>query len=151
MSAVAAVPETPPEEKTPRQSYKAREIQRATKFVNALANLHLAAQGIGAKQAALDLIEAAGNAVDTMLNKVLASMPDSLEAPRGSQSHTAEVGDVVSPTEEATVLYGKGDRQLTVKEVVKLGGNAEGKGAKTFLKCKREDGTVVTVPASHFE
>lgn len=135
------------------KSYKEREVARAEKFVTAMMRLHDAAEAQKLPQKALDLIEAAATAVTALNAKLLTSMPADFRPPAGQGSKAPEVGDVVSPNEEARAigLYGKQLNEVVVKEVVRYGGREDGKGAKIFLKVKLADGTVNTVPASHFE
>lgn len=141
------------EAKTERETftYKQRELNRAAKYVAAMHRLHDAAEAKGLAQSALDLIEAASSAVETLSTKLLAKMPEDF-APVVStrQSATFEAGDVISPSEEAKILYTKLDNECTVKEVIRFGGREDGKGAKIFLKVKRSDGSSNTVPAAHF-
>ena len=60
-------------------------------------------------------------------------------------------GDVVHVAEDVAPLYTVSpDTDMTVLEVHRIGGNAEGKGAKIFLKVQAGK-AVLTFPASHVE
>lgn len=140
-----------PEAKTQKQlTYKEREVRRARLFVEAMTRLDDAAEAAGLKQAARDLISTAATAVEQLQTKLLQGMPDDFKGKFQLRSNLVLENDVVSPIEEFADLYQKNDHSMTVKEVIKKGGNEEGKGGRFFLKCKRADGTIVTVPSAHF-
>lgn len=139
------------DEKRETFTYKQREVNRAAKYVSAMTRLHDAAEAAKLPQKALDLIEAAATAVETLSTKLLQGMPEDFEPVSSGRGAPFEAGDVASPKEEHATLYSKADHDVTVKEVIYHGGNADGKGAKIFLKVKRADGSINTVPAAHFE
>lgn len=148
MEAVAITPES---EESSTLTYKQREIAKVERFAKSLARLDSVAAKVNMPAGQRELIANAGEACTQLLNKLFSKMPDTFTPPAASQAVHFEKGQTVSPSEEFAELYSKLDNEVTVRDVVRMGGNEQGKGARIFLKVKRSDGSLVTVPAAHFE
>lgn len=81
----------------------------------------------------------------------LEELPSDFTVTTASTQRSWQVGDVCRVAEDVAPLYTVGpDVEMTVNEVHRIGGNADGKGSKIFVRCQVGK-VMLTFPASHVE
>lgn len=128
-----------------RQSYKAREVERITKGLEAWQRMqkHLASNKRASDQLDVLLLELA------KLQNVVSALPDDFAPETAKRLQLPEKGDDVTLNDELRAAYGvaKG-ATLKVEAVNRIG---EGRGSKVLVRLRDAKGNVIVANASHLE